>query len=478
MIQFLKNNYLLILILVLACALRFIKLGTIPIGFNDDEAAFGYNAYSILKTGRDEWARFLPFPVFESFGDWKLVVYLYLTVISQFILGVNEFATRFPSALFGVLAVWATYLLTKKLFENSDLKFEIGNLGPQSMTLTRTASFAYLKFDIPTIAALLLAISPWHIVASRNAFESDLLVFFITIATYFFLKGFEKPKWLTVSFITYALSLYIYRSSWLFVPLFIGTLIYSYRENFRKNWSVLARNLILFFVLLTPLIPVFLTFRGQSRFFQESFIAGVARIGITNEVNERRGICQNHLPSFLCSIAYNKYVFFIKSYTSNYLKNLSYETFFENSSPTGFQSFMRRSAFYLFELPLVLVGIIFIFKTKTPAAKILIPWILLAPIGAAITGIGNFGRINLIMPAPQIIAAFGLVSLVSFANKASIQRLAILVLSLVIFYSFVKFMIDIFYIEPFYTSRYQRYGYKELFAYLSSLPNHSTPLLI
>ena len=121
--KLIKKNIFLILIIFLAVILRFINLSSIPIGFNDDEAAFGYNAYSILKTGRDEWGRLLPFPVFESFGDWKLVGYLYLAVISQAILGVNEFATRLPSAIFGVLAVWATYLLTKELFRNFNFCF-------------------------------------------------------------------------------------------------------------------------------------------------------------------------------------------------------------------------------------------------------------------------------------------------------------------------------------------------------------------
>src|SRR3989344_5183236 len=117
-----KENLFLIFIILLAVILRFYNLSTIPVGFNDDEAAFGYNAYSILKTGRDEWVRFLPFPVFESFGDWKLVGYLYPVVLSQFIFGVNEFATRVPSAIFGVFAIISTYFLTKKLFENNNSK--------------------------------------------------------------------------------------------------------------------------------------------------------------------------------------------------------------------------------------------------------------------------------------------------------------------------------------------------------------------
>src|SRR3989344_4325550 len=196
-----KHNILLLLIILLSFVLRFINLGSIPIGFNDDEAAFGYNAYSILKTGRDEWARLLPFPAFESFGDWKLTGYLYLTVVSQFFLGTKEFATRFPSALLGIGAIITTYLLARKLFDNK----------------------------IALLSSFLLAINPWHIIASRNAFESDILIFFITLATYLFLRGKDNKKFYTFSVIVFALCFYIYRSAWLYVPIFLAVLIYFHK---------------------------------------------------------------------------------------------------------------------------------------------------------------------------------------------------------------------------------------------------------
>ena len=164
--KYLKNNLPLISIIVIAVIFRFVNLANIPIGFNDDEAAFGYNAYSILKTGKDEWGRFLPFPVFESFGDWKLVVYLYLTAVSQFFFGLNELATRLPSALFGVLAVIACYLLSKELFDK------------------RIALFS----------AFFLAISPWHIHFSRGAWEVNVATFFITLGLWLFLKALNNPK--------------------------------------------------------------------------------------------------------------------------------------------------------------------------------------------------------------------------------------------------------------------------------------------
>src|SRR5579872_5620554 len=179
--SFLRNNFFLIAIVLIAIAMRFIMLGSNPIGFNDDESAFGYNAYSITKTLHDEYGRFLPFPVFESFGDWKLVGYLYLAALSQLVFGATEFATRFPSAAIGTLAVIATYFLGRKMFDKK----------------------------VGLLAAFILAISPWHIIASRNAFESDTLIAFITAGTYFFLEAQSKKKYLPISVILFALTFYI-----------------------------------------------------------------------------------------------------------------------------------------------------------------------------------------------------------------------------------------------------------------------------
>jgi len=439
-VKFIRENFFLILIITLAIILRFVNLGSIPVGFNDDEAAFGYNAYSILKTGRDEWGRFLPFPVFESFGDWKLIGYLYLTIVSQLIFGVNEFATRFPSTLFGVLAVFATYLLSRKLFDKK----------------------------IALIAALLLAISPWHIVASRNAFESDILIFFISISTYFFLEGLNNKKFLTFSFLGFVFSFYIYRSSWLFVPFFILILLYLYRKELKKIKTYLVKNLVIAIILLLPLIPVILTFRGQSRFFQESFITGVSKSGIIDEINARRGSCQSRLPVFTCSSIYNKYTFFLSTYLNNYFSNLSPETYYIRDNYTGYQSAPLRGFFYSFELPLLIIGLIALLKIKSNAIKLLLAWILIIPIGASITGVGNPGRLNILMPVPQIIAAYGIVTVFTLIRSSFLKRLLGVLITIIILFSFSRFLADMLYHYPKISARYQRYGYKQLFDYLES----------
>src|SRR3989304_6899932 len=99
---------ILISVLILAAVLRFYRTGEYPAGFNADEAALGYNAYSLLLTGKDEHGH--PWPVnLESFGDFKPAGYTYLLLPFVKIFGLTEFAVRLPSVIFGILGVLGIY---------------------------------------------------------------------------------------------------------------------------------------------------------------------------------------------------------------------------------------------------------------------------------------------------------------------------------------------------------------------------------
>src|SRR3989344_1873232 len=117
-----RKHFLLLLIILLAIVLRLWQLGINPPSLTWDETAWGYNAYSLGIDGRDEFGRFLPLDYLESFGDFKPPVYAYLDIFPVKIFGLNEFAVRFPSALFGVLTVLVTYFLTKRIFWDSKSK--------------------------------------------------------------------------------------------------------------------------------------------------------------------------------------------------------------------------------------------------------------------------------------------------------------------------------------------------------------------
>src|SRR3989344_7737190 len=158
MYLFKKNIYLIILtfVFLLAFFLRFYNLGSNPPSLTWDEASLGYNAYSILKTGADEYGNKLPLSI-RSFDDYKPPLYVYLTIPFVALFGLSEFSVRLPSAIIGALSVIVIYFLVKEFLQRWDKKH-------QEL--------------IALVSALFLAISPWQLQFSRGAFEGNIGIFF------------------------------------------------------------------------------------------------------------------------------------------------------------------------------------------------------------------------------------------------------------------------------------------------------------
>ena len=113
---------ILILILALGLILRISHLSDNPAGFFCDEASIGYNAYSILTTGKDEHG--VPFPIFfKAFGEYKSPIEIYSTVPFVGIFGLNELSTRLPSALYGFITIIIMYFLGKQISPTKNKSF-------------------------------------------------------------------------------------------------------------------------------------------------------------------------------------------------------------------------------------------------------------------------------------------------------------------------------------------------------------------
>src|SRR3989338_2905971 len=106
---------ILIVIMGLGATLRVWRLGVDGRPLLWDEAALGYNAYSILKTGKDEYGIFMPL-ILKSFGDYKPALYAYAAVLPVGLFGLNEFSVKLPSAVSGVAIIGLVYLLVSELF--------------------------------------------------------------------------------------------------------------------------------------------------------------------------------------------------------------------------------------------------------------------------------------------------------------------------------------------------------------------------
>lgn len=211
-----KKYILLIIAIAIGSFLRLYQLSDVPNGLTWDEAGIGYNAFSILKTGRDEHGVLLPI-VFESFGDFKPGAYIYLTIPSVAIFGLNEFAVRFPSALAGILAILGIYLLTKEIFSDS------------KMRSVKIFSFEFFLWDF---SALALAISPWHVHFGHGAWEVNLFSTLTIFGLYYFLRFIRGKSSIYPTLFFACFSLATYQAAKLFTPLVFLLFIVFYWKEF------------------------------------------------------------------------------------------------------------------------------------------------------------------------------------------------------------------------------------------------------
>ena len=216
------TTILLGIIVVLSVLLRFIKLGSFPSAITWDEAAVGYNAYTIWNWGKDEWGKSFPL-VFKSFEDDKNPVHIYATVPFVGIFGLNEYTTRAPAALFGVLNVVVIFFLARLFFKS--------NL-------------------VGLLAAFFLAISPFNIQFSRFSHELNFAVFFWMAGLMCFYKGLKDKKWyLLLAFLFFVIDLLTYHSAKIVTPFLLLLLI---GLNFKKlitmkNYFLWAGVIYIFF---------------------------------------------------------------------------------------------------------------------------------------------------------------------------------------------------------------------------------------
>lgn len=346
----LKLNFklvVLVLIILVATVTRFYKLGTNPPGLYWDEAVFGYDAYSILKTAHDHHGRFLPL-FFESFGDWKLPVYHYLLVPSIAVFGLNEFAVRFPSALLGTLTVVIFYFLVRKLTNNLNLSL---------------------------FCTLFLAISPWHIQFSRGGFESTAGLFFVVSGIYLFLL-----RRLTFAFLLLTLSMYSYHAYRIFTPLLVTAALFIYWSKIKVKIIRVLPALVFSSVLLIPLIIFTFSPQGRARAISQSAFKGSDMEAKRVDYDQK----SKKPLRFLSKYLYHEPLYYSYLATKAYLDHFSPLFLFSRGDQIGRHSQVDMGQIYLFEALFIGVSF-FVLKKVTPdAKKLMLAFLILAPIPATI----------------------------------------------------------------------------------------------
>lgn len=423
-----KNLIILLLITTIGLFLRFWHLGYFPVSLNWDEASHGYNAYSIFTTGKDEWGKSFPL-IFRAFGDYKLPIYIYLTVLPIFLFGLNTFAVRFISALAGVLAIPGIYFLYLKLFPKHSRTFGL-------------------------LAAFFLAVCPWHFFISRPALEANLALTFIIYGTLFLLKGLESPRNYFVSAILFGFSLHTYNTARVFVPLF---LFIFFLINLRKikftKWTLSAIALLLCFFG----VVVYQVFSGE----------GTARYGKLEILSESAIFqigtqrTQSKLPPIIAKAIYNRPVYFATTFIKNYLGYFTPQFISQSKGAQTQFAIPDQNLFGWSILVLAIIGLVF------SRNSLVLSWLFLSPVAAALTADPPQAlRPNPMIPAIILLAAFGLYFL---ASKLS-PKLSFIFVSLVLILVSTNFYLycqNYFFSYQVTYSQSWQYGYSQVVSYIN-----------
>jgi len=418
-------------IIFLAVFLRLFNLDLNPPSLNWDEVSHGYNAYSILTTGKDEWGQFFPLTSFKIFGDYKLPLYIYLTApFTAF--GLNEWTVRLVSALSGIGAVFFTFLLVQKLFKSEILSL---------------------------VSCLLLALSPWHLLLSRAAFEANLALFLVILATWLFLIGLEKKNFLILSAIFYGLSLYSYNSAKIFVPLLLVTLFLLYRKEILAKTKFSIAAFVIFILMFLPHLILLPSQEGQARFYWSTILDS----GAIASINQARS--SSTLPGPLPMIINNKATYFLSHFFPNWLSHYSPQFLFFKGGSHYQYSIPGKGVAYPQELPFVIVGLIAFLFLRKKGAVLVLSWFVLGPIAASITRESpNVLRSILTLPSLQIISAFGVIKFAELLGKLEKEfKIAFLSLFLaLLFFSSAVFLKDYFSEYRIKYSWAWQYGYSQM----------------
>lgn len=446
-----KTKILLIIVIVLAFLLRVISLDKFPAGFNADEAAIGYNAYSIIQTGKDEYGEFLPLS-FKSFGDYKPGLYFYFVLPFVAMMGLNEWAVRLPSAMLGVGLVYLVYLLSKEIFADRKISF---------------------------FAAFFIAISPWAIHYSRGGWETNAATFFITLGVLLLIKSFKKTSLLFWSLLSFLISMYLYQAPRLIVPAFlliVGLVFYKqFKTEVAKSYKKLLIGFIVLLILSIPLAMQFLSGGGSARFTGLSIFSDP---GPANRTNELRGQHDNS-GDVAAKVFHNKTTAYIPSFINHYLDHFSPDFLFINGDPLIRNKVPEVGQFYLIQSIFLIAGLLLFIKYDNKLKYLLIIWLLTAPLASSITYQTPHAVRALSMVVPlTLIIAFGFVGLLRLIKIRRTKIILGILLLCILGFEFGRYL-ESYYVH--YPKRYPLswgYGFSEMVEKLGKYENSVDKVII
>lgn len=466
-----KNIYkiLLVVIILLNVFLRVYGLNKSPASVNFDEAALGYNAYSILKTGRDEYGNFLPISL-RSFNDYKPALYAYLSIPFIAVMGLDASSTRMVSALAGSVSLIFLYFFIREFVKHRWLRLFI---------------------------FLVISLEPWRLHFSRTAFESNLSMCFFTAGAWFLYKyrDWKKEKNIFFKFVLvsvlFSLSAYSYHGARLAVPMLIGMwAIDPLKIFFKKNissyfawiWKKRLLGLVPLLMFVILILPVFLANQSSlvlTRFKQENIFTRYSPY-VSKELVTADNVWQNwqsHPVYYFMGI--------ISGHIVSYISPINLSQRVYHWVRGGVQYIPEFSMFGWMEVMFFVSGLVILVSSVTKKFKyrFIVYWIIAGAAPAALTWnwFHPLRSLN-IFPALELIVVFGLISLYELGKKilpSLIRKIVYTGVGFVLILSLL-FVVCNEYVYAVWSNHgeYQPGGFKEGASILKSLQDNYDQIIL
>lgn len=414
--------------------LHFFRINKIPPCLNADEASFGYNAYSILKTGKDEYGAFLPLRL-KSFMDFKLPLYSYLSIPFIVLFGLNEFSIRLLNIFIGISFVPLVYFIAKELFENE---------------------------YIALISAFLISVSPWILLLSKQAHEGVLCTFFILVAFYMFLKMLKKNTWLCFCILNLSLffATFSYHTGRLFLALFIFLqvlVLYKKGKYTISSSKKIAQTIILMGVFIIPLLIDFMY--GANRVVNLFFLNSP---GLKLAVNQYR---TEHNMKLIHNIVFEA----VRDITNRYFSQFSTDFFVVRGDHNWRFGYDGIGLVTPVEYIFFFVGLYYFFVKKYTYRFLLLLLLLVSPIPNVLTWQDpSIFRVYITIFPFLFIVSYGFVQSISSITQSRLRYASVLILGSLFFFYLINSLdvLLLHYPKRAVVVRSWQCGYKELVDYV------------
>lgn len=441
-----KTKFILVALLIIgAFFLRFYKIDLVPASLYYDEVDYGFQARSLIETGKDYRGKLSPFYV-HSFNDVRAPIPAYLTVLTTLLFKTPELQVRMPSVILGVFNILLIFLLVRVITK---------------------------KFLPSFLTGLVFATNPWQVQFSRYSHEVISMLAIYLFALFFFFKAIKSKsfKYLFAAVVLFSLDVYTYRIMSFFIPITFTSLFLIYKKEL--VFYGLRKLIFLAGVSLCLILP-FLYFTTLAA----PDIPRINQLAITSDpqipiwVQRNREIDSGNIQNptigtkaIPTSFFYhNKLFSWLDSFFNNYFQTISSEFLFIKGDLNLRHSIPQMGQIFFIDILGLIFGLFYIGKRlNLKENQWLLIWFLLAPIPAALTfdGAKHASRLFIFSAPLLIMIGLGWWNIFEILRKNKTSKIIFPTLMIIWSMLFIFYLHNYFVHYPLISARSFGYGFKQ-----------------